>query len=405
MVALAGEKRKAMMTFGNVYRGKTVLVTGHTGFKGSWISEWLNLLGAKVVGYSLKPDPAIDVCYTTPYSHFNELGLRDHITEHVEGDVRRLDDLVDTVSKHKPAFIFHLAAQPLVRRAYEEPHLTVETNVLGTLNMLEAVRLQKIPCIMIMITTDKVYENVGWLHSYREMDMLGGHDTYSASKACAELVISSYWRSFFAPKLGELGIAVAPVRGGNVIGGGDWAEYRIVPDTMRALSEGEDVRILNRSSTRPWQHVLELLGGYLHLGALIYRRREALSTARPNEMSVALAKLHELCSPFNFGPFLTSNRSVGVLVEEIFKHWPGNALDRPTPDASKEAAKLNLTIDKAYHTLGWQPRWSFEETIQHTVDWYHRFYKEAHGKPDAVKELTQQQIRAYSEGLRYAVND
>ena len=197
--------------FENIYRDKTVLVTGHTGFKGSWICEWLNLLGAKVVGFSLKPNSISDGCYTTPHSHFNELDLREQITAHVEGDVRNLDQLIETVCKHRPDFIFHLAAQPLVLRAYKEPNLTIETNVMGTLNLLEAVRRQEIPCVMILITTDKVYENVGWLHSYREPDMLGGHDTYSASKACAELVISSYWRSFFAPRLSELGVAVAPV--------------------------------------------------------------------------------------------------------------------------------------------------------------------------------------------------
>lgn len=393
-----------MTIFEDVYRGKTVLVTGHTGFKGSWISEWLCLLGANVVGYSLKPDPAIDVCYTTPHSHFNELCLHDQITANVEGDVRRLDKLVATISKYKPDFIFHLAAQPLVLRAYKEPHLTVETNILGTLNLLEAVRCQEIPCIMIMITTDKVYENVGWLHSYREPDMLGGHDTYSASKACAELVISSYWRSFFAPKLGELGIAVAPVRGGNVIGGGDWAKDRIVPDAMKALSEKKEVEIRNKHATRPWQHVLELLSGYLHLGALIFRRRDALFSAGPNEKSGTLSKLDELCSPFNFGPFLNSNRSVAVLVEEIFKHWPGKALDKTAAGAPEEAGKLNLTIDKAYHTLGWQPKWTFQEAIYHTVTWYHKFYMEVHGTPEAVRELTQKQIREYSDGLQYAVN-
>jgi CDP-glucose 4,6-dehydratase len=394
-----------MTMFEGVYSGKTVLVTGHTGFKGSWISEWLCMLGANVVGYSLKPDPSTDACHTTPYSHFAELCLRDQITAHLEGDVRRLDEMATTVSTHKPDFVFHLAAQPLVLRAYKEPHLTVETNVLGALNLLEAVRLQGRPCIMIMITTDKVYENFGWLHSYREPDMLGGHDTYSASKACAELVISSYWRSFFAPTVGELGVAVAPVRGGNVIGGGDWAKDRIVPDAMKALAEKREIEIRNRDATRPWQHVLELLSGYLHLGALIHRRRAALRTAGPSRKSVALAKLDELCSPFNFGPFLTSNRSVAVLVEEILKHWPGKAVDKTAPGAPAEAGKLNLTIDKAYHTLGWQPKWTFEEAIQHTVNWYHKFYTGAQGNAKAVRELTQKQIRAYSDGLRYTVND
>lgn len=391
--------------FEHVYHNRTVLVTGHTGFKGSWLSEWLCMLGANVVGYSLKPDPVTDKCFTVPHSHFNELQLRDQIAKHIEGDVRSLNELKATVSQYKPDFIFHLAAQPLVRRSYIEPHLTIETNVLGTLNLLEAVRLQQSPCIVIMITTDKVYENVGWLHSYREPDMLGGHDTYSSSKACAELVISSYWRSFFASAITQLGVAVAPVRGGNVIGGGDWATDRIVPDTMRSLSRGEPVEIRNRHATRPWQHVLELLSGYLHLGSLMYRRRTKLLSRRLDGNSIDLKRLTDLCSPFNFGPLLMSNKSVGVLVEEIFKHWPGETRDKTMPGAPEEAGKLNLTIDKAYHTLGWQPKWSFEEAIQQTVSWYHKFYTEAHGNPQAVKELTRNQIRAFSEGLSYTVNE
>ena len=393
------------MMFENIYRDKTVLVTGHTGFKGSWICEWLNLLGAKVVGFSLKPNSISDGCYTTPHSHFNELDLREQITAHVEGDIRNLDKLIETVSKHRPDFIFHLAAQPLVLRAYKEPNLTIETNVVGTLNLLEAVRRQEIPCVMILITTDKVYENVGWLHSYREPDMLGGHDTYSASKACAELIVSSYWRSFFAPKLSELGVAVAPVRGGNVSGGGDWAIDRIVPDAMRALSQGKAIEIRNRHATRPGQHVLDLLSGYLHLGALIYRRRHALSSVEPDKRGQALKRLSDLCSPFNLGPFITSNKSVGELVEEILKHWPGNDLDNTTADAPEEAGKLNLAIDKAYHTLGWQPKWGFADAVQQTVEWYSEFYANSHGNPHAVQELTRKQIKEYTDGLTFSVSE
>jgi CDP-glucose 4,6-dehydratase len=255
------------------------------------------------------------------------------------------------------------------------------------------------PSIIIMITTDKVYENVGWLHSYREPDTLGGEDTYSASKACAELVISSYWRSFFAPNLADWGITVAPVRGGNVIGGGDWAKDRIVPDAMKALHAGQKVQIRNRDATRPWQHVLELLGGYLYLGVVTSLRRQAFLEASQHARPDSLAKLAELCSPFNFGPSLASNKSVGILVDEIFKHWPGESIDNTKPGEPREAGKLNLAIDKAYHALGWQPRWSFEQAIQHTVSWYREFYSKAQGKPEAVRELTQGQIRLYSETL------
>ena len=380
----------------NAYRGKTVLVTGHTGFKGSWLSEWLLLLGAKVVGYSL--DPANDVCFTSP-SHFTELDLRERIHAHIEGDITDLPKIQEVFSTFRPDFVFHLAAQPLVRRAYCEPYLTVETNVLGTLNVLEAARLQKRPSILIMITTDKVYENVGWLHSYREPDMLGGADTYSASKACAELIISSYWRSFFAPKLEEWGVTIAPVRGGNVIGGGDWAKDRIVPDAMKALHGETRVEIRNRNATRPWQHVLELLSGYLHLGALTSLRRQSFLESGPHGRSDALEKLAELCSPFNFGPFLSSNKSVGALVDEIFTHWAGESVDNTQSGEAKEAGKLNLAIDKAYHTLGWQPIWSFEQAVQYTVNWYSDFYTEAQGKPEAVRDITQGQIRLYSAGL------
>ena len=390
------------MKFDNIYEGKKVMVTGHTGFKGSWLTEWLGLLGANVVGYS--KDPANDVCFTTP-SHFDELGLRKRIAAHVEGDITDLKEVCETVNTHKPDFVFHLAAQPLVRRSYDEPHLTVATNVLGALNLLEAVRLQEKPCIMVMITTDKVYENVGWLHSYREPDMLGGKDTYSASKACAELVISSYWRSFFAHKLDSLKITVAPVRGGNVIGGGDWAEDRIVPDAIRALSGESPVEIRNRHSTRPWQNVLELLSGYLHLGALTFKRREAFLLADSQQKPFASKKLEEVCSPFNFGPLLASNRSVEVLVDEILKHWPGEKTDSTEANAPKEAGKLSLTIDKACHMLGWQPKWTFEQTIQRTVEWYKEFYTNAKGNPDKVQKLTQAQIIDYASGLVYSVNE
>ncbi len=392
------------MIFEEVYKGKTVLVTGHTGFKGSWLSEWLCLMGAKVVGFSLPPDPAVDLCYTTPYAHFNELSLGDQLAAHVEGDVRSLSDVSSVIAEHQPDFIFNLAAQPLVLRGTEEPHLTFETNLLGSLNLLEAVRVAGLPCVIVMITTDKVYENAEWEHSYREPDRLGGRDPYSASKACVELMISSYWRTFFAPKLGELGIAMAPVRGGNVIGGGDWAKDRIVPDSVKALSEDKPIEIRNRHATRPWQNVMDLLSGYLHLGTLIYRRREAFSAAAPADREAAFVRLNELCTPFNFGPHLASNRSVGELVEEILKNWPGEALDKTVADAPKEAGKLNLTIDKAYHVLGWQPKWDFAEALQYTIEWYRQFYAEAKGSPEVVRALTQQQIRAYSEGLHYTVN-
>ena len=374
------------MSFTNSYRGKTVFITGHTGFKGSWLCEWLLMMGANVVGYALEPP-------TAP-SHFAALQLGPRLRADIRGDVRELGALRAALDEHDPDFIFHLAAQPLVRRGFSEPHFTVETNVMGSLNVLEAVRQRNKACVVIMITTDKVYENEEWTHAYRENDALGGHDPYSASKACAEILISSYQRSFFerhqqSPQAAT--VALASVRGGNVIGGGDWAKDRIVPDSMKSLARGEKIHVRNRKATRPWQHVLELLSGYLHLGSEIACAVDAGNTKR----------LQRLCSPFNFGPHLTSNKTVEELVEEILEHWPGGWTDLTKPDARHEAGKLNLTIDKAYHLLGWHPRWSFEETIQHIVEWYKLYYQSERRDPSAVQALTQQQIRLYAQGLTY----
>ncbi len=378
------------MNFGKIYEGKTVFITGHTGFKGSWLCEWLLLMGAEVVGYSL------DV--PTEPSHFAALQLGDRLKADIRGDVRHLDTLQMALDKHNPDFIFHLAAQPLVRRAFDEPCYTVETNVLGSLNVLEAVRRRNQNCIVIMITTDKVYENVEWVHAYRENDTLGGHDPYSASKVCAEIIISSYQRSFFSndqPLPESPTIAIASVRGGNVIGGGDWAKDRIVPDSIKSLACSESISVRNRHATRPWQHVLELLSGYLHLGSEICHALAAQNQER----------LTELCSPFNFGPRLASNRTVEELVEELLIHWSGDWDDFTEPDAKHEASKLNLTIDKAYHTLGWQPQWTFEQTIEQIVEWYKGYYQAEPSEPALVQALTQRQILAYAEGLDYRTDD
>ena len=363
------------MDFGGVYEGKTVLVTGHTGFKGSWLCEWLLMLGAKVVGYSLEPE-------TSP-CHYEELGLEARLSADLRGDVRSLENVQGVLREHQPDYIFHLAAQSLVRRSFSEPYATTATNVMGTVNVLEALRLENRACVAIMITTDKVYRNVEWLHAYREPDPLGGYDTYSASKAAADIMISSYQQSFFGSADAPRMVAVS-ARGGNVIGGGDWALDRIVPDAMRSLSAGERIPVRNRHATRPWQHVLELLNGYMTLAA-------ALSDAEGERLS-------ELSSAFNFGPYLSSNRPVENLVEEILKHWSGSWEDFTDPNAVHEAGKLNLSIDRAYHLLGWQPRWGFEATLEQTVSWYRQFYEEAQGHPDRVQALTKQQIEAYASG-------
>ena len=356
----------------SAYKDKTVLVTGHTGFKGSWLCEWLLLMEAQVVGYALEPP-------SNP-SLYESTGLSDRLVEDVRADLADVKQLQATLNRHKPDFVFHLAAQPLVRYGFEEPVETFTTNVAGTMNVLEALRVQALNCVVVLVTTDKVYENAEWLWSYRENDPLGGYDPYSASKACAEIVISSYRRSFFPS--GDLASAsVASARGGNVVGGGDWAADRIVPDSIGALTRGEAIPVRNKIATRPWQHVLELVGGYLHLGREMAAAR-ALGDAQ---------RLDALCDAYNFGPMITSNRSVQALVEELLKHWPGEWQDLSDPAAVHEAGRLNLTIDRAYHNLNWMPLLSFEQTIAQTVSWYQAYNLQ----PQAIGQVTVNQIKEY----------
>ena len=351
------------------YKGKKVIVTGHTGFKGSWLCEWLLSLGAEVHGYALEPP-------TRP-SLFCQLKLARRINSHTIGDVRDLDSLVRTMRSVKPDFVFHLAAQPLVRLSYEKPVETFETNVMGTVNVLEAARrigraksgrLLSVICI----TTDKCYENRETKRPYREDDPMGGYDPYSCSKGCDELVISSYRRSFFGTP--DSPVWVASARAGNVIGGGDWAVDRIVPDAMRALDRKEPVPVRNSKSTRPWQHVLEPLGGYLALGSALAKRE----------------RFGEVCGGFNFGPDPKANRTVGELVEEMLKWRDGAWEDRTEPGAVHEAGLLNLDIRKARKVLGWRPKWGFAETVRNAVLWY-----KAVADGESPLTATQKQIREY----------
>ena len=334
------------------WRGCRVLLTGHTGFKGSWLTLWLLSLGAEVWGYSLEPEgsPNLFQALALDQSSFSQsLGSLHHRI----GDLRDLSALQQLVAESRPQVVLHLAAQPLVRRGYQQPLLTWSTNVQGSLHLLEALKPLQHPCAVVMVTTDKVYENVEWDHGYRETDPLGGHDPYSASKAAAEIAIAS-WRSSFcgldthqSPNL-----AIATARAGNVIGGGDWAQDRIVPDAMRALATGQEIPVRNPKATRPWQHVLEPLFGYLMLA-------ERLAHA-PTDCSTA----------FNFGPALQSNRSVRELVETALDFWLGKWKDLTDSSAPYEASRLHLNIDKAYHHLRWMPRWDFETTVRFTVRWY-----------------------------------
>ncbi|NDV63049.1 CDP-glucose 4,6-dehydratase [Puniceicoccales bacterium CK1056] len=359
------------------YKGKRVLVTGDTGFKGSWLCEWLLMMGADIVGIGLEPD--------TDPSLFVQLGLEKQM-DHQTLDIRDAEKVSKLVREVQPDILLHLAAQPLVRLSYDIPVETYATNVMGTVHLLNALRQLEKPCAAVFVTTDKCYENKEWLHSYREEDPMGGHDPYSSSKGACEIAIQSFRKSFFHNPL-DRGIAVASARAGNVIGGGDWAEDRIVPDCIRALSREEAIPVRNRHATRPWQHVLEPLGGYLLLGADLWRglNKESFISARLEQS--------QLCSAFNFGPTLDSNRPVAELVEEILKHWPGSWDDRSDPNALHEASLLNLAIDKARHVLGWEPRWDFEQTIANTVDWY----RQVHDNSSNTLEMTEKQITLYSK--------
>ena len=354
------------------YRNKRVLVTGHTGFKGSWLCEWLLALGAEVHGYSLPPP-------TRP-SIFNQLKLAKRIQSHTIGDVRDLDSLVRTVRRVKPDFVFHLAAQALVRLSYMLPVETFDINVMGTVNVLEAVRNvfccgikpSGLQTSVVCITTDKVYENMEKGRPFKETDPFGGHDPYSASKGACEIAISSYRRSFFGTS--DSPVWVASARAGNVIGGGDWAKDRIVPDSIRALRQGCAIPVRNKTSTRPWQHVLEPLSGYLALGAALAARK----------------RFDEVCGGFNFGPTPHANRTVKELVEEMLKWEEGSWVDKSDSHAVHEAGLLNLSIGKARRILGWKPRWGFAETVKQTMGWYGAV---AHGMDPRL--ATQEQIVAY----------
>ena len=349
-------------TFGKVYGGKRVFVTGHTGFKGSWLCEWLLSLGAEVYGFSngIPTQPSL----------FKQLRLGKRIKKDIRGDIRDREAVKTAIRAVKPNFVFHLAAQPLVRRSYEQPVETFDTNVMGTIHVLDALRQLKNKCSAVMITTDKCYENKETKHPYKEDDPMGGYDPYSCSKGCDELVISSYRRSFFNDPKANVWIASA--RAGNVIGGGDWAKDRIVPDCFRAIQKGEAIPVRNKVSTRPWQHVLEPLSGYLKLGAALDSREDFDGVA----------------SGFNFGPNPNANRTVKEVVEELLKHAKGKWVDKSDPKAVHEAGLLNLNIRKAERILKWKPTWGFEDTLAKVAEWYL--------SPDHLG-MTQKQIAEFCE--------
>jgi CDP-glucose 4,6-dehydratase len=348
------------------YERKRVLLTGHTGFKGTWLTLWLHDLGAEVTGYALPPA-------TTP-SAFTEIGGAG-LCRSIEGDVRDPGHLGEVVRQLRPEVVFHLAAQPIVRLSYELPAETIATNVQGTANVLDALRLAREPCAVVVVTSDKCYENREWLHGYREPDRLGGHDVYSMSKAAAELVVASYRKSFFAK---DDRIRLSTARAGNVIGGGDWSPDRLVVDAIRSLTKAAPIEVRNPDSTRPWQHVVEPLAGYLALGARLLQSDGG-----------------RYAEPWNFGPPSYPLRSVRDVVEELLRAWGSGSWKQTGTPGAHEAHTLRLNVDKAASALGWRPRWRFEEAVRRTVDWYRAHHQGAGA--DSLRSLMRTQVSEYLE--------
>ena len=348
------------------WKGKRVLVTGHTGFKGGWLSLWLQDLEANVVGYALEPDTKPSL-YTEALVYQNMVSVHD--------DIKNVVKLKSIFNKHKPEIVFHLAAQSLVLSSYENPSETYEVNVMGTLNVLEAIRCTESVKAGVFITSDKCYENKEWVWSYRENDSMGGFDPYSSSKGCAELLISSYRSSFFSQnKANQRNVGIASARAGNVIGGGDWAKNRLIPDLIRAFSKKKEAVIRHPNAIRPWQHVLEPLGGYLLLAEnLVGNNRKKYTNG------------------YNFGPDQLDAKPVKWIVNKIVERWVDGAKWKIDDDEyPHEANYLKLDCSKAISELNWSPKWSLDKTMIMVVDWYIEFNK---GKN--VKELCLEQIREY----------
>lgn len=353
------------MAFNNVYQGRKVLITGNTGFKGSWLSTWLTMLGADVYGFSL------DI--PTMPSMFETLHLDKHL-HHRFGDIREKEVLGAYIQEVKPDFLFHLAAQAIVSTSYQEPFETITTNVVGTASVCEAIRNITWPCTCVLITSDKAYDNVEWIWGYRETDALGGKDVYSGSKGAAELTIKCYWKSFIQgmPNI-KLGIA----RAGNVIGGGDWAKDRIIVDCVKAFSKNEIVEIRSPKATRPWQHVLEPLSGYLTLGQYLYEGKS------------------ENGEPYNFGPRAEQTKTVFELVQDLAQLWgldKNNAAKLTGNVPFKEATLLKLNCDKALAYLNWHSTLHYEDCIRFIAEWYRAYYVD---KNKDMLVLTKQQIEEY----------
>lgn len=355
-----------MKLFGEIFRGKRILLTGHTGFKGSWLALWLRELGADVIGLALPPE--------THPNHWDTLAL--------DIDDRRMD-IRDALSLQQlfgevcPELVLHLAAQPIVRHSYSAPLETWSTNVMGTANVLEACRHTASVKAVLVVTTDKCYENREWPWGYREMDALGGHDPYSASKAGAELVVASYRKAFFHAPESPL---IATARGGNVIGGGDWSEGRLIPDLVRAVRSGQSLEIRSPSATRPWQHVLDSLSGYLLLASKLLKREQGFADA------------------WNFGPNPEGNRKVAEVLSEMGFHWPKLHWHLGLSEQVHESKLLYLDSAKARMHLNWKPTWKFDQAIERTVYWYQAWY-------EREELISQRQLLEYVESSRAANNE
>lgn len=357
--------------FGDIFRNKNVLVTGHSGFKGSWLTLWLQHLGAKVTGCSIAPD-AIPGLWQLIGDLPSEQDLRQ--------DIRDKDSMRKLVVDAQPDFVFHLAAQAIVRESYRTPLETLETNVMGTANLLDALRLLEKPCSVVVVTSDKCYENINSVNGYREGDPMGGHDPYSMSKGAAELVVASWRRSFFA----DSQIRVASARAGNVIGGGDWAQDRIVTDCIASLMAKEPIGIRSPNATRPWQHVLEPLSGYLWLAA-----------------KLSGDEGHTFSSAWNFGPPFDSVCCVEKFVKIAINKWgSGSWEDLSDPTALHEAQLLSLNWEKSQHLLNWRPVWDLQTAIGMTVDWFKRWHQD--GSNDSMRQLCIDQLHAFQSGAKKA---
>ena len=344
----------------NFWQNKNVLITGHTGFKGSWLTLWLLMLGAKVNGFSLKVNFEQKLHKDLFLENKQNLKNLSGTLNHYEGNINNLNSLKKIVDQVKPEIVFHLAAEPLVIESYKDPLKTWNTNVIGSLNLLESLKKNENVCSAIFITTDKVYKNKEWIHGYRENDDLGGHDPYSASKAAAEIAISSYRDSFCGnSKNKNPNLLIATARAGNVIGGGDWAKDRLVPDIVRSLSLKRSIVLRNSKSIRPWQHVLDPLYGYLCLAKKLYECQ-----LNKNE------KKNFFTSAFNFGPNNSSAKTVEELVQKFLIYWEGEYEIDFDISEYHEANTLNLISDKAIKYLDWQPKWDFEKSIKNTAEWY-----------------------------------